>query len=184
MRERAEALVRRLDRRIKDLKRERDISVRPPRVTGACLVVPIGWLDAQEDPEGADARARETTRVERLAVDAVLRVERALGHRPTEMHHNNPGYDIETETGTGLDFIEVKGRIVGGKTFVLTRQEAVTALNKAQHSVLALVEVGEDDCTTVRYLRQPITQPIDPRAARVEFDWPPFWNDAMEMSQE
>ena len=184
MRERAEALVRRLDRRLKDLEQERDISVRPPRVTGACLVVTQGWLDAQEDPEGADARARETTRVERLAVDAVLRAERALGHRPTEMHHNNPGYDVESDTGEALDFIEVKGRVIGGKTFVLTRQEAVTALNKGQHSVLALVQVGEDDSTTVRYLRQPITQPIDPRAARVEYDWKPFWNDATEMSRE
>ena len=113
MRERAEVLVRRLDRRLKELEQERDISVRPPRVTGACLVVTQGWLDAQEDPEGADARARETTRVERLAVDAVLRVEHALGHQPTEMHHNNPGYDIESDTGKTLDFIEVKGRVIG-----------------------------------------------------------------------
>ena len=184
MRERAEALVRRLDRRLKELELERDISVRPPRVTGACLVVTQGWLDAQADPEGAESHARETTMVERLAVDAVLRVEHALGHHPTEMHHNNPGYDIESDTGTNLDFIEVKGRVVGGKTFVLTRQEAVTALNKANHSVLALVEVGQDDSTTVRYLRSPVTQPIDPRAARVEYEWEPFWKDATEMSQE
>ena len=99
-------------------------------------------------------------------------------------HHNNPGYDIESDTGKHIDFIEVKGRVLGGKTFVLTRQEAVTALNKGDHSVLALVQVAEDDSTTVRYLRHPITQPIDPRAARVEYDWEPFWNDATEMSQE
>jgi superfamily II DNA or RNA helicase len=183
MRERAEALVRRMDRRINELEKERDISVRPPRVTGACLVVTQGWLDAQEDPEGAENRARETVRIERLAVGAVLRVERALGHKPVEMHHNNPGYDIESDTGSHLDFIEVKGRVVGGKTFILTRQEAVTALNKADHSVLALVQVEEDDSTAVRYLRFPITEPIDPRAARVEFDWQPFWNDAVEMDQ-
>ncbi len=184
MRERAESLVRRLDRRLKDLEQERDISVRPPRTTGACLVITQGWLDAQDDPEAADARARETTRVERLAVDAVLRVERALKHRPTEMHHNNPGYDIESDTAAGLDFIEVKGRVAGGKTFVFTRQEAVTALNKGDRSVLALVQVADDDSTAVRYLRRPIAQPIDPRAARVEYDWKPFWNDATEMSQE
>lgn len=183
MRERAEALARRLDRRIKELEKERDISVRPPRVTGACLVITQGWLDAQADPEGAEQRARETTRIERLAVDAVLRVERALLHKPTEMHHNNPGYDIESDTGLNLDFIEVKGRVKGGKTFQLTRQEAVTALNKGEHSVLALVEIAEDDSSVVRYMRAPITQPIDPRAARVEFDWQPFWNEAVEMDQ-
>ena len=184
MRERAEALVRRLDRRLKELQKERDISVRPPRVTGACLVITQGWLDAQDDPEGAEHRARETVRVERLAVDAVLRVERALQHQSTEMPHNNPGYDIESVTPDGLDFIEVKGRVEGGATFVLTRQEAVTALNKGEKSVLAMVRVAPDDSTRVRYLRHPVTQPIDPRAARVEYDWKPFWNDAVEMSQE
>ena len=48
MQERAEALARRLDRRLKELEQERDISVRPPRVTGACLVVTQGWLDAPD----------------------------------------------------------------------------------------------------------------------------------------
>ncbi|ANF31311.1 hypothetical protein A0130_06185 [Leifsonia xyli] len=184
MRERADALARRLERRLKELDEERDVSARPPRVTGACLVITQGWLDAQNDPEGAALRARETTRIERLAVDAVLRVERALEHHPLEMHHNNPGYDIESDTGINIDFIEVKGRVAGGRTFVLTRQEAVTALNKAESSVLALVQVGDDDVTAVRYLRRPLLQPIDPRAARVEFDWAPFWNSATEMSQE
>lgn len=182
--QRTEALVRRLDRRLKDLDKERVISARPPRVTGACLVITQGWLDAQTDRDAAEHRAKETTRIERLAVDAVLRVETALGHRAQEMPHNNPGYDIESDTPNGLDFIEVKGRFEDGDTFVLTRQEAVTALNKGKHSVLALVRVLSDDTTTVRYLRQPITTPIDPRAARVEFDWDPFWNEATEMEQQ
>jgi hypothetical protein len=182
--QRTEALVRRLDRRLKDLDKERDISARPPRVTGACLVITHGWLDAQVDAEAAERRAKETTRIERLAVDAVLRVEKALKHHATEMPHNNPGYDIESDTPNGLDFIEVKGRFDGGDTFILTRQEAVTALNKGKHSVFALVRVLSDDSTTVRYLRQPITTPIDPRAARVEFDWDPFWYGATEMEQQ
>jgi hypothetical protein len=184
LQQRADTLSRRLERRLKELGKERDISVRPPRITGACLVITQGWIDALTDPAGAEHRARETTRVERLAVDAVLRVERALGHRPIEMHHNNPGYDIESDSPTGLDFIEVKGRIEGGKTFVLTRQEAVTALNKGQHSILGLVQVAPNDATTVRYLRNAITAAIDPRAARVEFDWEPFWSDATEMEQQ
>lgn len=183
LKQRAEALTRRLDRRVNDLDKERDISARPPRVTGACLVITQGWLDAQVDPESATHRAKETARIERLAVDAVLRVEEALGHEPTEMHHSNPGYDIESETPEGLDFIEVKGRIEGGDTFILTRQEAVTALNKGIHSVLALVRVLPDDTTAVRYLRRPIDTPIDPRVARVEYKWDDFWHEATEMEK-
>ena len=58
-------------------------------------------------------------------------------------YHNKKIPIIESDTGKSLDFIEVKGRVVGGTNFVLTRQEAVTALNKADHSVLALVQVAE-----------------------------------------
>lgn len=181
--QRTEALSRRLSRRLQELDKERDVAARPPRVTGACLVMTQGWLDACTDPEAATHRAKETARIERLAVDAVLRVEKALGHAATEMPHNNPGFDIESDTPAGLDFIEVKGRIESGDTFILTRQEAVTALNKGPHSVLALVRINADDSTTVRYVRQPISTPIDPRAARVEFDWDPFWKDAEEKYQ-
>ena len=175
---RADDLSRRMQRRLAELDRERDLSARPPRVTGACLVVPQGWLDALTDPQGAAAHAKETARVERLAVDAVLDVEHALGHTPIEMPHNNPGYDIESDTPAGLDFIEVKGRVEGGDTFILTRTEASTALNKGQRSVLALVRIGTDDTTTVRYLRQPVTQPLDPRARSVTYEWDAMWNDA------
>ncbi len=182
---RAEELARRLDRRIRELDLERSIAATPPRVTGATLVIPQGWLDALTDPEGAETRARETQRIERIAVDAVLAIERSLaGHHPTEMPHNNPGYDIECETPDGLDFIEVKGRVEGEDTFVLTRQEAVTALNKRGHSVLALVRVHANDTTTVRYIRQPITEPIQPWQTAVQADWKYFWNRGTEMAPQ
>ena len=179
---RAENLARRLDRRIRELDMERAVAATPPRVTGAALVIPRGWLDALTDPEGAAARARETERIERLAVDAVIAIENSLrGHYPTEMAHNNPGYDIESDTPDGLDFIEVKGRVEGADTFVLTRQEAITALNKQRHSVLALVRVHTNDTVTVRYVRAPITEPIQPWQTAVEADWDYFWNHGIEM---
>jgi superfamily II DNA or RNA helicase len=182
--QRAETLARRLDRRVAELAKERDVSAKPPRITGACLVLTQGWLDSLSDPLQAAKRDVETERIERLAVDAVLRVELALGHAATEMDHYNPGYDIESETPTGLDFIEVKGRIEGGNSFEITRQEIVTALNKADHSVLALVRVLQDDTTVVHYIRRPFGKPIDPWVKRVESDWDTFWDDGEEMSQQ
>ena len=97
-----------------------------------------------------------------------------------EMPHNNPGYDIESDTPQGRDFIEVKGRVDGGDTFVLTRQEAVTALNKGQRSVLALVRVHGDDSTTVRYVREPLSEPIQPWQTAVDADWAYFWDRGEE----
>jgi superfamily II DNA or RNA helicase len=179
---RAEDLARRLARRIRELQLERAVAATPPRVTGACLVLPQGWIDSLTDPEGAAARARETARIERIAVDAVLAVEEALDHHTEEQPHNNPGYDIESDTPNGLDFIEVKGRVEGATTFILTRQEAVTALNKRDHSVLALVRIHADDTTTVRYVREPLTEPIQPWQTAIEADWDYFWDRGTEMA--
>ena len=180
---RAEELSRRLARRMEELEREGAVAASSPRVTGAVLVVPAGWFAALTDPEGAAAYAKETTRIERIAVDAVLAIERALGHEVDEKPHNHPGYDIESDTPNGLDFIEVKGRVEGADTFVLTRQEAVTALNKREHSVLALVRVHADDSTTVRYIRSPLSEPIPPWQTAVNADWDYFWDRGVEMSQ-
>jgi superfamily II DNA or RNA helicase len=181
---RAEELARRLDRRMNELALERAVAATPPRVTGACLVLPQGWIDALDNPEVAAARAIETARVERIAVDAVLAVEASLKHSPIEMPHNNPGYDIESDTSDGLDFIEVKGRVEGGTTFVLTRQEAVTALNKRGHSVLALVRVHDDNTTTVCYVRHPLDKPIEPWQTSIDADWDYFWNRGTEMTAQ
>ncbi|MEU8402699.1 helicase-related protein [Nonomuraea sp. NPDC048892] len=180
---RADNLTRRLNVRMAALDREASINPRTPRITGACLVVPNGWFTAQEDREAATAYARETERVERAAVEATLAVERALGHKPREMAHNNPGYDIESDTPAGLDFIEVKGRVAGAEDFILTRQETVTLLNKGDRAVLSLVEVQLDGTTTVRYVRNPVTTPADPRSNHINFKWRQFWDDGQEMQQ-
>ncbi|MEV6705007.1 helicase-related protein [Micromonospora wenchangensis] len=178
---RADDLTRRLKDRMAELDREASINPRSPRITGACIVIPNGWFAAQEDHEAAAAYARETERVERAAVDATLAVERALGHSPREMARNNPGYDIESDTPAGMDFIEVKGRIAGADDFILTRQETVTLLNKGERAVLSLVEVRPDGSTTVRYIRQPVSTPADPRSNHINFKWAQFWNEGQEM---
>jgi hypothetical protein len=49
----------------------------------------------------------------------------------------------------------VKGRIEGAPIFTVTKNEILTALNKPDQYLLALVAVAEDDGTDVRYLRQP-----------------------------
>jgi len=176
---RADDLAARLDRRLAELDRERQVAARPPRVTGACLVLP-GGFSRKDDSDDAAMLARETQRIERVAVDAVLDVERRLGHDATEMHHSNPGYDIESLAEGHLDLIEVKGRVAGADNFFVTRTEVFTALNKRQRSILAMVSVHPDDTTEVRYLRQPFGtehQPADDVGALV-LDWRPFWDRA------
>ena len=160
-RHRADDLQARLKRRITELDQERQLSPLPPVVAGGALVIPRGLLErlGGERMQEPALQARETERVERIAVEAVLAAERGLGRDPEEKPRNNPGYDILSSPADGgrLLFIEVKGRVAGAQTFTITKNEVLHALNKGDDYVLALVRVDGDDADEVRYVRHPFT---------------------------
>jgi SNF2 family DNA or RNA helicase len=159
-RQRADELEVRLKRRLVELNQEGQLSPLPPIVVGGALVIPSGLLDRLrgEHPGELALRARETERIERIAVNAVLAAETALGRDAEEKPRNNPGYDILSRPldGGPLLFIEVKGRVAGAETFTITKNEVLHALNKGDDYVLALVRV-DGDTTEVRYIRHPFT---------------------------
>ena len=80
---------------------------------------------------------------------AVMAAEQALGHEPRDVSRTNCGYDIESHvTGTAdqlsrVLFIEVKGWIKGAEMVTVNKNEILTALNKPENFVLALVQVPE-----------------------------------------
>ena len=80
-------------------------------------------------------------------MSAVVAAERALGYLPRDVSCENRGYDVESLVpGSGqLRFIEVKGRIEGAKAVTVTRNEILTAFNKPDDFILALVRVPESD---------------------------------------
>ncbi len=177
-RARADELQDRLKHRLNELDREKQLSSLPPVVVGGALIVPAGLLARRAGERTGDPaiHARETERVERAAVDAVLAAERLLGRDPTEMPHNNKGYDIESKTASAdLIFIEVKGRIQGAETVTVTRSEIGVGRNKPDDFILALVEVpGENGGDpVVRYLRRPFEGMGEPHFASVAetFNW-------------
>ncbi len=186
-RARADELQARLARRIDELQQERRLSPLPPVVVGGALVVPIGLLQRLQGKRQPEAQmfAQETKRVEKWAIDAVMAAETSLGYEPRDVSSLKWGYDIESripETGM-LRFIEVKGRIKGAETVTVTKNEIITALNKPENYILAIVEVppseefsagdawkvkersstykvGDDDCI-VSYVRQPFQKEPD-----------------------
>ena len=177
---RADEADARLSRRKHELALQRKLSALPPRVIGAAFVVPEGLVARPAGEAVPEPYATDTARTERLAVDAVLDTERELGRQPEEMPHNHKGYDIETRAADGpLTFMEVKGRVAGSADFVLTTSEIIAALNNAEHHILALVEVADDDTTTVRYLYDPgtgrLTEPGYGEQKRV-LSWSDYWN--------
>ena len=170
-RARADELQARLSRRIYELNQERRLSPLPPVVVGGALVIPMGLLhklQGKSEPK-AQMFARETKRVEMFAMNAVMAVEKKLGYEPQDVSNLKCGYDIESripETGV-LRFIEVKGRIEGAETVTVTKNEIITALNKPNNYILAVVEVpiseesSEGDDSNVYYLRQPFQKEPD-----------------------
>ncbi len=163
-RQRADELASRLQRRMEELQQERQVSPLPPNVIGGAIIIPIGILRSLEDtgPEPATF-ARETRRVEQAAMAAVMAVERELGFEPRDVSADRCGYDIESRNignPGGLRFIEVKGRIKGAETVTITKNEILTALNKPEQYILAIVEV-DGDRPTPCYIRQPFAREPD-----------------------
>jgi len=154
-RRQAETLRDRLELRLADIARERDIAPLPPEVCGAALVVPGRMLQKEGRTDAASAAAR--AKVEAMAMKAVMERERSLGNEPADISIEDRGYDIESrDPDTGrLRFIEVKGRRADGRAVTITRNEMVTALNATESYFLALVLVDGGSAAAPIYLRDP-----------------------------
>ncbi len=184
-RQRADDLHTRRVRREEELQREAQLQALPPVVVGGALVVPAGLL-ARLRGVATPPPTRETARVERRAVDAVMATERTCGRFPEEMPPNNPGYDIRSRTPDGhWLFVEVKGRITGADEVSVTRTEMLTGRNAPERFVLALVRVAAEGAEgdEVRYLRGAFAD-YEPHFAetRKTFAWAKLWAAAGEPS--
>lgn len=163
---RAEELAERQKRRVDQLKQERFISSQPPRVRGGMAVIPRGLLDARRAPNvpnnlAVDSEARRE--IERAAMQAVMAAERALGHSPIDVSAQKIGYDIASHNPRSghLRFIEVKGRIDGADSVMITRQEVITSLHEPEKFILAIVSVASGvahEAHEPRYVRGPLVE--------------------------
>lgn len=147
---RAEDLAERLQRRLHLITQERIISSQPPRVRGGMIVVPHGLLRERIPVEkgqslGAKMSGDPTARrvIEGKAMDAVMAAERALGNQPEDVSAQKVGYDIASHDPEAdhMRFIEVKGRVDGADTVMITRQEVITSLHEPRKFILAIVQV-------------------------------------------
>ena len=151
---RARDLEARLFTRVEELQASRDAVAMPGLIRSVALIVPERTLS----PSGSDhspRHAKDTTIVERRAVDLALEAERRLGRTPKEMPRNNKGFDIESRDDLGrVYFIEVKGRIEGADTFTITYPEVSFAQDQGNRHRLALVKVSPEghEKDQIRYI--------------------------------
>jgi len=144
--ERANRLGDRLKSRMAQLQAERSLFSQPPILKGGALVVPRGLLRKLSPETAALPVVTDADRAltERLAMEAVIAAERALGREPRDRSmERSLGYDIES-TGSKerhLYFVEVKGRLAHADSVTLTRNEILCAMNTPDRFRLAIVLV-------------------------------------------
>ncbi|MGI8808787.1 MAG: DUF3883 domain-containing protein [Acidimicrobiales bacterium] len=107
------------------------------------------------------------------------------------LERNHPGYDVRSvrhrhdDQPADVRHIEVKGRIAGGPTVTVSRNEILTSMNEPDRFVLALVEVSPHGGETVRYLRRPFdgrSEEFVFEVTSVNFTWSALWECASEPS--
>ncbi|HUO15587.1 MAG TPA: helicase-related protein [Verrucomicrobiae bacterium] len=172
-RKRADALQARLEKRMEELKLERQLSPLPPVVLGGVLIVPAGLIAAMTGkPVEEAAPAVDKQAVAARARQIVMEIERALGYDPRDCEVEKKGYDIESRVpGTGkLRFIEVKGRDSDAETVTVTKNEILYSLNKPDNFILAIVEFLDGGSHRVHYVRQPFRREPDFGVTSVNYD--------------
>ncbi len=178
---RADELSVRLDKRLTEIGREKKISPLSPMITGGVLVIPKGLLHhlvpkTYSDPGlfgQGDRRAMEY-----VGMNAVMQIETSFGYQPKDVSADNVGYDIESfipeklrkkSDSNALRFIEVKARRKGAITVTVSKNEILTALNRPEEFILAIVEVDGETTHTV-YLKHPFKNAPDFTAASINYN--------------
>ena len=176
---RAEDLEARMQARLAEIEKERKISPMPPVITGGALIIPKGLLRSLMGTNLSNQFGhgnRQT--IEYAAMNAVMEIELQLGYRPKDVSGAKCGYDVESfipdvmrrrVEAYRLRFIEVKGRSKGATTVTVSKNEILTALNKPEEFILAIVEVDGSQTHTI-YLKHPFRNAPDFTATSVNYD--------------
>ena len=162
---------------VEDIEKEKMISATPPNIVGGALIIPKGLLHILTGKPLPDTFGQTGKQaIEYAAMKAVMDIESELGYLPKDVSALKCGYDIESkipeeiaQNGFTLRMIEVKGRAKGATSVTVSKNEILTALNKPNEYILAIVEVdGEQTHTT--YLKQPFKKSLDFAATSVNFN--------------
>ncbi|NWH05017.1 helicase-related protein [Desulfobacter latus] len=161
-RRRVDELTARLEQRKSELTASKNVVSSTPVVIGGVLVIPQGLLDYRKGKTTVCADADHRAHVERIAMDAVMDVEKSFGHTVKDVGAEKCGWDITARPALNADgsmtpdrHIEVKGRSKGQTTITVSRNEIIYGLNQAEKFILAIVIVDGDTHEGPFYIRNP-----------------------------
>lgn len=169
-------LTARLQTRTAELQAMRHVVSATPVILGGALVIPAGLLAQRKGEPGWTADAHARAQIERIAMNAVMDAERAMGHEVIDVSAQKCGWDV-TSIPQPVDgklpptrHIEVKGRANGSTTITVTRNEILYGLNQADKFILAIVLVDDDRHEGPYYVRRPFTQEPDWAVTSINLD--------------
>ena len=167
-------MTARLKKRLAEIAQERKITAMPPVVVGGALIVPKGWF-GETDGNALEKDSTCRAEIEQIAMQTIENIERELGYEPKDVSMAKCGYDIESHVPEGLRadgnclrFIEVKGRKADADTVTVSKNEILTALNKPDAYILAIVLVNGMQTKTT-YLQKPFSSSPDFGAVSVTY---------------
>ncbi len=163
-RRRVDELTERLAQRKRELEAMKNVVSSTPVVIGGALVIPQGLLAQRKGEVTFTADAEARSRIEQIAMQAVMEVERSFGHEVWDVSAEKCGWDITARPKPNPDgslkpdrHIEVKGRARGQTTITVSRNEILYALNQADKFILAIVIVDGNDYEGPYYIRNPFS---------------------------
>ena len=176
-RRRVDELTARLEQRKTELAALRNVVSSTPVVVGGALVIPQGLLSHRKGETQFSVDAEARARVERIAMNAVMDVERSFGCEVKDVGDEKCGWDVTSRPPANADgsiqpdrHIEVKGRSKGQSTITVSRNEIIYGLNQADKFILAIVMVDGDEFDGPHYVRNPFSVEPDFGVASINYD--------------
>ena len=175
-RRRVEELTARLEQRKRELEAMRSVVSSSPVVIGGALVIPQGLLAERKGEANFSPDAEARSRVEQIAMKAVMDVETGFGHDVKDVSAEKCGWDVTARPprvdGKLLEdrHIEVKGRAKGQSTITVSRNEIIYGLNQSDKFILAIVIVDGEEHEGPYYIKEPFGQEPDFGVASINYD--------------
>lgn len=176
-RRRVDELTARLEQRKSELLTMKNVVSSTPVVIGGALVIPQGLLAQRKGETEFSVDADSRARIERIAMDSVMSVEKGFGYVVKDVGAEKCGWDVTSRPPTNTDgsinpdrHIEVKGRSKGQSTITVSRNEIIYGLNQADKFILAIVIVDGDSFDGPFYVKEPFTAEPDFGVASINYD--------------
>lgn len=189
-RRRVDELTARLEQRKTELEALKNVVSSTPVVMGGALVIPQGLLAHRKGETQFSVDAEARSRIERIAMNAVMDTERSFGFEVKDVGAEKCGWDVTSRPPANTDgsirpdrHIEVKGRAKGQSTITVSRNEIIYGLNQADKFMLAIVIVDGEEFEGPYYVKTPFTVEPDFGVASVNYDLSDLLSKAVSPEQ-